>query len=389
MKIKIYIFGLIAIFAIVVAIDYFEEKPIDWYPYYSTAKKEPLGLYVLQQELPDLMHNSVTEFSDSPYEYLQAAEFVGDTLNKETFMHFAEDDDIDRESMRALFKFAARGNSVFLSMGNYPNKLLDTLDLQSHYLQSLTDTVSQKVASDGKMHSYKFYDGIGYFSVNIGKRLEHEVLGFQADKDSVKPNFVRTPWGKGEIFVHTQPAVFSNYHLLKDDHRKLAEQILSHLPSQKILFYNKSIIQYNATPLRYVLSQTALKYAWFTFLLGAIVFMIFRAKRMQRVVPIIEPLTNTTVDFTKTVANLYLRENDHGPIIDKKIIHFLAKVRSDLMLDTEKLDENFIKKLQQKSGKDYFTIERAVFLIKMHQQNKIGATEKDLIQLNKALENIL
>ena len=54
--------------------------------------------------------------------------------------------------------------------------------------------------------------------------------------------------------------------------------------------------------------------------------MIFNAKRRQRVVPIINPLPNTTLDFTKTIGNLYYQEGNHQNIVDKKIIYFLEKI---------------------------------------------------------------
>jgi hypothetical protein len=110
--------------------------------------------------------------------------------------------------------------------------------------------------------------------------------------------------------------------LLKDNHHQYTEKIVSYIPKGQITWLIKgqtgeSISQ---SPLRFILNQPALKYAWFLFLIGMVFFMIFNAKRKQRVVPIIKPLTNTTVDFTKTIGNLYFQEGDHQNIIDKKII---------------------------------------------------------------------
>jgi len=117
--------------------------------------------------------------------------------------------------------------------------------------------------------------------------------------------------------------------------------------------------------------------------------MIFNAKRRQRIVPIKKPLQNTTVDFTKTIGNLYFQEGDHSNLIDKKIIYFLEKVRQEFMLDTTKLDTDFIKKLQQKSGKDYADVERVVYLINQHRKNHFTSIENDLIDINDAIEKII
>jgi hypothetical protein len=116
--------------------------------------------------------------------------------------------------------------------------------------------------------------------------------------------------------------------------------------------------------------------------------MIFNAKRKQRIIPIIKPLTNTTVDFTKTIGNLYFQEGNHDTIMEKKIIYFLEKIRQDYLLDTQNLDDDFIKKLHQKSGKDIALIENVVMLIK-RQRKTFKSTEAELIKLNAVIEKVL
>ncbi|WP_244299013.1 hypothetical protein [Flavobacterium nitrogenifigens] len=141
--------------------------------------------------------------------------------------------------------------------------------------------------------------------------------------------------------------------------------------------------------MRYIWSQPALKSAWYLGLLGILIFMIFNAKRKQRVVPIIKPLQNLTVDFTKTIGNLYYQEGDHTNIIDKKIIYFLEKIRTDYLLDTSKLDDDFITKLHYKTGKDEKDIRDVVQLINDHRNSYHGSLEEDLIKINTAIEKIL
>jgi hypothetical protein len=74
-------------------------------------------------------------------------------------------------------------------------------------------------------------------------------------------------------------------------------------------------------------------------------------------VPIIKPLQNSSIDFTKTIGNLYFQEGEHGNLIDKKISYFLDKIRSQYLLETAIIDDDFIKKLHQKSGKNLVEIQ--------------------------------
>jgi hypothetical protein len=145
----------------------------------------------------------------------------------------------------------------------------------------------------------------------------------------------------------------------------------------------------SGSTLRYITSQPALKWAWYLFLIGMVIFMIFNAKRRQRVIPIIKPLPNTTVDFTKTIGNLYYQEGNHQNLIDKKIIYFLERVRNEYLIDTAVLDENFIKKLHAKTGKDIKDIEHLVYLINYQKKSYHQSIETDLIEINKAIEKII
>jgi hypothetical protein len=190
--------------------------------------------------------------------------------------------------------------------------------------------------------------------------------------------------------LHTQPAAFTNYHILKENHSEYLEKIVSYIPKGKIFWAIDKINgeSVSSSPMRFILSNPALKWAWYLFLIGMVFFMIFNAKRKQRIVPIVKPLQNTTVDFTKTIGNLYYQEGDHQNIINKKIIYFLERVRNEFLIETNTLDENFIKKLHLKTGKNIEDIENVVRLINYQRRSYHQSIEDDLIEINNAIEKI-
>ena len=216
------------------------------------------------------------------------------------------------------------------------------------------------------------------------------VLGYQ-NGDSTRVNYIKVKYYDGEFLLHSQPTAFTNFHLLKGNHFEYAQKVLSYIPKNNIYWFikNQDGQVISQSPMRYILNQPALKWAWYIFLLGTLIFMIFNAKRKQRIIPIKKPLPNTTVDFTKTIGNLYYQEGDHDNIINKKIVYFLEKIRNVYLIDTNKLDDEFIKKLHLKSGKDISDIQRAVFLINTHRKSPHSSIEEDLIQINKAIEKII
>ena len=114
--------------------------------------------------------------------------------------------------------------------------------------------------------------------------------------------------------------------------------------------------------------------------------MIFNAKRKQRIVKVINPLKNTTVDFTKTIGNLYFETKDHDNLIEKKITYFLEYIRRVYYLDTQILDDKFVKNLASKSGNDENDVKKLINQI-VHLKAKTACNEGDLLRLNKAIED--
>jgi hypothetical protein len=395
--IKIYIIFLVLLFAVIIYVDANRPRPIDWRPTYDLSDKIPFGLYVLDQEASNLFKkDSIIKITNTAYEYLEPL-YNYDTLVKNysahgTIISINENYEIDDESTNELFYFVHHGNSVFISAQNFSEKLQDSLHFKLEYEMTLDKGIDLSLANPtfgNTKYNFNLGAGTSYFS-SIDT-LNTTILGYQEANKSKKVNFIKIPYQQGFFYLHTQPAAFTNYHLLKEKHHQYTEKVVSYIPKGNkywlIKGHNGEIV--SDSPLRYILSQPALKWAMWLSLIGVFIFIIFNAKRKQRIVPIITPLTNTTVDFTKTIGNLYYQEGDHQNIIDKKIIYFLERIRNEYLIETSILDENFIKKLQLKSGKNINDIEKVVRLINYQRKSYNQSVESDLIEINNAIEKIL
>ncbi|SHL10751.1 DUF4350 domain-containing protein [Flavobacterium chilense] len=395
---KIYIAVLVFILAIILLADNDQQKPIDWRPTFSVNDKIPYGLYVFDKEINGFFkHHKVERISTiTPYEYLDS-KYNEDTLVenytiKGNFINISEKNTIDDQSIKEIFYFVSHGNNAFLSMKTFPKYLLDSLkiELNSDFVSN-GSTLVWLANKKFKNKKYNLPQTIGDYFTKIDT-ANTTVLGYQNTKSNKKNvNFIKVPYRQGYFYLHTDPLAFTNFHLLKGNNYQYAESLLSYLPKEDVFWYTKG--QNNETisesPLRYILSQPGLKWAWYFFLIGMLIFIIFNAKRKQRIVPILKPLSNLTVDFTKTIGNLYYQEGDHSNIIDKKIIYFLEKVRTEYLIDTTKLDDHFIQKLHHKTGKEITDIQELVFLINEHRKSYHGSLEEDLIRINNAIEKIL
>lgn len=393
--IKIYIVFFILFLAGIIYIDAVKPKPVNWFPSYDLTKKDPFGLYVLDKEASDLFkENKIQKVIKTLYEFFNSENALVDVEfdYKGTIFSVSENYNLDSKSNKELFYFVGDGNTAFISCKDFPEILMDSLNFRINSRFGLSDTVNVWMANKNLgQEKYNLNIGAGNIYFSEIDTLTTTVLGYQGKDNKKEVNFIKVPYKEGYFYLHTQPASFTNYHLLKGNHFEYTEKILSYIPEGNLFWLvkdqNGEII--SGSPLRYILSQPALKWAWLLFLSGMLLFIIFNAKRKQRIVPILKPLANTTVDFTKTIGNLYYQEGDHQNIINKKIIYFFEKIRNEYLIDTTVLDENFEKKLQLKTGKNIQDIKELVWLIKRINGPYYLCVEEDLIEINNAIEKII
>ncbi len=394
--IKIYIVFLVLLLVGIIYMDAIRPRPVNWSPTFDLKDKIPFGLYVLDNELPALLkQNKIEKVNKTAYEYFEPLynyDSLVDTYKvKGNVLSISEYYEIDQQSTEELFFFVGHGNSVFISAKDFPEMFEDSLNVTTGNDLSIDKSIVLSLANKNRNAvKYNFNIGAGNSYFNKIDTLKTTVLGYQEIGKKRQVNFIKIPYRKGFFYLHTQPICFTNYHLLKDNHSDYTESVASYIPKGTIYWLVKG---FNGelrvdSPMRYWLSQPALKWAWYFALIGILIFMIFNAKRRQRVVPIITPLPNTTLDFTKTIGNLYYQEGDHQNIVDKKIIYFLERIRNEYLIETTVLDDNFVKKLHQKSGKPIEDIEKVVRLINYQRKSYNQSIEEDLIEINNAIEKI-
>jgi hypothetical protein len=342
--------------------------------------------------LPNLFKNhSVRTVYHDPESYLIAhsADGHGDHIAQGSFIIIGNSDYLDDDSVDELLKFVDVGNTLFISDYYFNQKIHDTLQISVEYMPTGKDSISNMLF-ENKTLSGTVIDknpGVNYFS--SFDTINYQILGY-AKTDKKRINFIDVPFGKGHIYLHLEPKAFTNYNMLKDDRHKYAEGIISYLPDGDVYFdsYTKIKTGYPAdkkSNLNWFLEQLSFRWAWYTALVFALLFMLFNAKRRQRIIKIMKPLQNTTVAFVKTISNLYFDINDHKNLIDKKITYFLEKIRTDYNLDTTVLNDDFITKLASKTGKKKENVKQLIDYINW-LTHKNEHFEVHLLTLNKYIE---
>jgi len=406
-------------------------KQLDWSPTYNTKDKIPMGLYVFDQEIDSLWGKRVTRIKDPLKEYFYDGYFEDenepdslnpnnnstDTLEEEiptdsltglkmedqrdewmiysNLLYINKDIYWTEEDVRNVCRFVEEGNSAFISCLDLPPLLQDELSISLvsmdfvPLLRKTYDTLSLTLNDSNNPYLIDNNGITGSYFTDYDTATSQK-LGYVNTTELKTPNFLKINYGKGIFFIHLEPAVFTNFHLLKDQHHVYVEKILSNIPSEYEIvwtLHNQTSAVISDSPLRFILSQRSLRWAWYLLLAGIMTFIIFNLRRSQRVIPIIPKPTNTSVDFVKTIGNLYFLEGDIKNMIDKKIVYLLEKIRSDYLLNTDTLDDKFVHLLQLKSGKEEKIVKQMIFLVNKHKESDYTRTIDDLKRLNNAIEN--
>jgi hypothetical protein len=99
-------------------------------------------------------------------------------------------------------------------------------------------------------------------------------------------------------------------------------------------------------------------------------------KRRQRIIPIIAPLKNTTLEFVNTLGSLHFRQSNHVNLAKKRVLYWLDFVRSHYNISASQIDKEFIMELANKSGKEKAMIELLVHtVIKVQDGGNLEETE--------------
>lgn len=379
---KLYGIIFIIVMVILTLLEFSKTTLTDWRKNFDIEEKSPFGLFVFNNEVDKLLNNDVKRTTLSPYNYYR------ENKNKLHNILLIQST-IDYESWNKILENVSEGSNALVFSDNFDSKLADSLGFKPSYPayidSSILKLTDKKFTRDSLVID-KLPTGIGFISI----KKNHEILGKEAGKDGLA-NFIKIKHGKGFIYLHSEPLILTNYYLLKPENERYLQSLFSLLPLRETIWFvgaNDEAFESNSV-LRFILSKPALRYAWWLLLGGLLLFIIFNAKRKQRIVPIIEPLTNKSVEFVKSIGNLYLQEGDLHDMMAKKAQYFLYHVRTDLLIDTKNLDDNFEKMLHSKTGESMDKIKKTTDFIKKAQNPNASVVKEDLIKMNELLDDIL
>ncbi|RSK24333.1 DUF4350 domain-containing protein [Hymenobacter metallilatus] len=320
-----------------------------------------------------------------------------------TYLFVARTFELSRLDCRSLLRHVARGNDVFVAAEDFNSHFADTLGFSTRpvFPRFFTDqNGKQKLLPDSV--ELRLSNPALARQAGAGFRLPAQAVTARllarpaladgavalATDERGRPVLLRIPHGRGHVYICTVPLAFANYFVLQPRTTNFAFAALSYLPTARPVWwdeYQKQGRRGEQSLMRVLLEHEALRYATYLAMAAALLFVAFKARRRQRVIPVLKPLPNTTLLFTRTVAGLYRQNGDHALIAEKKIGLFLEHLRTRYHEPTLDLsDEATRERLAQKSGVARAEVDALIrrinFLLTARQ-----ISDGELMDLNKTI----
>jgi len=385
--------GLLLIVLVVWAIQ--EYQGYTWRETFKKDSKDPYGLFAIHELLKHYTPaSSLIELKDS-----LAGQFPEniDIEGVSNYVYFGEGLFMRPQDRDALLAFVDDGNIAFISAKVLPFDLMfylyyDECDSEPwDGLEAFADSTiyvnfdHEELFKDGGYHfSYiQYHDTIAalwhYFPGIYFCGLQAGMYPIGRSNDTTI-NLVQIPYGNGFFYLHSQPRLFTNLFMVAKDGRAYAEKALSHLNSGPIYWDEFSRIpeqiarNFNnnysnrppsnhlstQSPLQYILEQPPLAWAWYLLLGLGLIFMIVRAKRRQRIIPVNLPPQNTSLPFLQTIGWLSFQKGGHQQLAVEAIKLFRTHVKERYGLAWGNQDPYFIQQLSNRSGVNEELITRII-----------------------------
>lgn len=380
-------------FALILFLEYNKKEEINWFPSYVTHHKIPFGTKVVT----DIIQNkfdSIQYVERPPFEFLKS-----NSDAKSTYLFVNNSISFGDDELADLLDWTSQGNTLFIASSNFEESLLDTLGLATASLfgdEGLAHEFQHKLVNPTlnlqRNFSYEKSYSTMYFSEldTLNSVVVGEVSNASDENNDfeIHPSIIKQNFGAGKIILSTFPVAFTNYFILKDNNKDYTAGLLSYLDDEQPLYidsYYKSGKKFYTSPMYIFLNTKELKWAYYIILIGVVFYVIFEGKRKQRAVPIVNPLVNQSLAFTRTIADMYFEKGERKPIAEHKTNYFLEGIRTNFYLNTEDQNEEFYKNLASRSN--HTTEEIEAFFKKLNTvKNKTILTDEDVMDLNSSIE---
>lgn len=210
------------------------------------------------------------------------------------------------------------------------------------------------------------------------------------------PVAVSVPYGKGEVIFVSSPLLFTNYGMLEGNTFVYIFRLMSYLadlPVYRTEAYVKTdaMLVAEQSPFREFIKRPPLRWALYLALLGVVLFMIFTARRRQRVIPIISKPANRSLEFIQLIGTLYYQRKDHVDLVRKKFKLFAEELRKTAGVDISDVntDDREYLLLAEKTGMNSDRLKKVIRQIRLVLHSEGNISVEEMRSLIDAMDTIV
>lgn len=210
------------------------------------------------------------------------------------------------------------------------------------------------------------------------------------------PAAVSVPYGKGEVIFVSSPLLFTNYGMLEGNTSVYIFRLMSYLadlPVYRTEAYVKTdaMLVAEQSPFREFIKRPPLRWALYLALLGVVLFMIFTARRRQRVIPIMSKPANRSLEFIQLIGTLYYQRKDHVDLVRKKFKLFAEELRKTAGVDISDVntDDSEYLLLAEKTGMNSDRLKKVIRQIRLALHSEGNISVEEMRSLIDAMDTIV
>lgn len=380
---------LIGILLILILMELFAPKPIDWTRSFTEDDKRPFGCFLLRELIEEEL------FPEQEFEISSDAIFNYPELDSrapvKNYIFITDDFSPQKWEIELLLNLVQTGNQVLIATSNLGKVFSDTINVKFDADIKFTDLAVKKEETQNfenpnlkDKNNSKYAKAYDNNSINKFYKDSLIVLGRDNRK---RIQLVQVPYGKGNFLISSQPLAFTNYNVVQNKNAGYIAGVFSYLPPNPIVwdeYYKPLRALRSSSPIVFLLSSPPLKMAYYLLLTCLILILVFQGKRQQKMIPILKPIPNTTLEFVKTMGRLYYNRKNHKDIALKKVKYLTEFCKSRYHID---LSENTLYEVSKRSGISLKTLE--ILFKKINQiSNSNNISKEELEDLNSKVEYI-
>lgn len=360
----------------------------------STLQKQSKrenGLFIFDDQLKEIFPSANVKYVDKIIKSSLENTFYNQTnyiILVRTFYPLTQD-------LIALKDFIKEGNNVMISASFFNQTTYDFFNFETNIKDSIGNALlfTEKTLLGLDSIQSKYTKGIINSFENFNKQ-KFTILGKNTNGSA---NFIKLKIGKGNLFIHLYPDVFTNGFIVDKLNYNYTESLLSYLPK-----YSGQVLIKLAKPnandsyrggkgssendvFAFVKNEPNL---WAAVLVGLACFglvVLFGLKRRQRLIEVHPPIKNTTMEFAKTMGDLYYNSKNNNDIATKKIQYWQEHIRTKYQIATNKMEKEFWEKIAKKttaSTELVHQLERNIIQVR----SGAPVSDKLLIQLSNQID---